>query len=104
MRPFTVRKSIGSFQLDAPNSARIEPFTVWASAMPLVETSTEPFTVCAYVGPVSPSAVTEPFTVRAVNPTPAGTRTTKCTWTSLLCVSMWPSLPGSQVFLPHHDG
>ena len=45
MPPFTVRNATSSDQSARPSSAEIEPFTVVASAYPVVDTRTLPFTV-----------------------------------------------------------
>src|SRR6184192_4602633 len=45
MPPFTVVNSTPSLQLARPSEATIEPFTVVASAYPVVDTCTLPFTV-----------------------------------------------------------
>src|SRR5882762_11536445 len=96
--PFTVLNSRSLVQSARPISAYTEPFTVDASARPVVVTRTLPFTVLARTSPFNPSADISPFTVWPLNSMPAGTWTSKSTVTSLLSVLELQWSPGSQVF------
>ena len=52
----------------------MDPFTVDASAYPVVDTSTAPFTADRTTSEAKPRASTSPFTVRPVKRTPSGSR------------------------------
>src|SRR5207245_5598214 len=96
--PFTVAKSSASVHVAFPIDATIEPFTVRASAYPVVEIRMLPFTVVASTSLERFAASTLPFTVAPRKRTPSGTRTVKSTRTSLFRVLVWSCSPGSQVF------
>ncbi len=98
MLPFTVLSDRSPDQSARPMDSSMEPFTVWASALPVVEISTLPFTVRALTSALMPRASTLPFTVCPVKRTPWGTFTTKSTLTSLRWVLMCPPEPGSHRF------
>ena len=73
-------ESSGGFDQNGfSNDAVMDPFTVFACTVPVVDTRTWPFTVYACTSLFSASASTPPFTVLPRNPTPSGTRTTKST-------------------------
>src|SRR5690349_12558129 len=96
--PFTVAKSSASVHVAFPIDATIEPFTVRASAYPVVEIRMLPFTVVASTSLERFAASTLPFTVAPRKRTPSGTRPVKSTRTSLFRVLVWSCSPGSQVF------
>src|SRR5437867_12785046 len=75
--PFTVLNSRSSDQSARPICAYTEPFTVVASARPVVVTFTLPFTVLTCASLLSPSADISPLTVWPLNSIPAGTWTSK---------------------------
>ena len=80
---------VGAAQL-----ARIVPLTVVARPDADVEKLTDPLTVLSAIGPLRRVASTSPLTVVPIKRTPAGTRTVKCTVTSLFWTFIRPSLPG----------
>src|SRR5215510_2202142 len=85
--------------------ALIDPFTVVARADPVVDRFTEPLTVVPSVSLCRPSAVIDPFTVRANRPMPAGTWTLKSTRVSLSRLLLRPRPPGRHSFgWPSADG
>src|SRR6266404_6709780 len=98
MPPLTVENFAPFGQSARPIERFNEPFTVLASARPVVNSLTDPFTVYPSASPFRESASTPPLTVRPTNFTPTGTWASKRTVVSLSRVWEWLFDPDSQRF------
>src|SRR5260370_11398935 len=81
--PLTVENVAPFGQSARPVVTFSDPFTVFASARPVVDKRTDPLTALPSASPLNDSPSTLPLTVRPMNVVPAGTPTPKRTLLSL---------------------